>query len=79
MASKAGVSAALLRKLARALVEAVRATVISKPHYAQLERDAKWLHAVLPRHVRDADALRDVESSVAEFLQSASERVIRAN
>jgi len=75
-ASPAGVRAALLRRLARALLDAVRDATLSRPQYAQLERDARYLHAVLPSHVPDADARRAIELAVADFLQGASDRCL---
>ncbi|KAH8075820.1 hypothetical protein JL720_10530 [Aureococcus anophagefferens] len=44
--------------------------------YAQLERDARYLHAVLPSHVPDADTRRAIELAVADFLQGASDRCL---
>jgi len=71
----AGVAAALLSRFTSALSASVRKRALSRDEYAQLERDARRLHAVLPRHVRD-DRLRGVERGVMEFLEEAAERVV---
>ena len=72
-----GLAAALLTRFAAALAASVRTRSLTRDEYAQLERDGRRLHAVLPRYVRD-DRLRGVERGVMEFLEEAAERVTGA-
>ena len=72
-----GLAAALLSRFASALAASVRTRALTRDEYAQLERDGRRLHAVLPRYVRD-DRLRGVERGVMEFLEEAAERVTGA-
>ena len=69
-----GLAAALLSRFAAALAASVRTRSLTRDEYAQLERDGRRFHAVLPRYVRE-DRLRGVERGVMEFLEEAAERV----
>ena len=59
----------------RGIPELMYSGALTRDEYAQLERDGRRLHAVLPRYVRD-DRLRGVERGVMEFLEEAAERVV---
>ena len=62
--------------LARALVEHVRRVTIARSaHYAQLDLDARFLLAAFSQRL-DPDALKNLETLISAFLQSASDRCL---
>ena len=73
--SAAGCATAVLRAAVEDLRLAVRPQLLDKPKYAQLERDARRLYALLPSCCADPAALRDLERGVGDFLQAAADRV----